>query len=76
MYHPQWEGMLPDGLLLGTNKLTILEVFGMSKNVTSYHIRKEAKVSPFNSLEKYNFWFWNTFKSPNNMPNIPIKNEE
>ena len=64
------------GLLLDTNKLTILEVFGMSKNVTSYHMRREAKVSHFNSLEKYNFWFWNAFKSPNNMPNIPIKNEE
>ncbi|EOO70360.1 hypothetical protein IIC_04802 [Bacillus cereus VD021] len=74
-YHPQWEGMLPDGLLLDTDKPTILEVFGMSKNVTSYHVRKEAKISHFNSLEEYNFWFWNAFENPNNMLNIPAKNQ-
>ncbi|HHB2166394.1 MULTISPECIES: hypothetical protein [Bacillus] len=72
-YHPQWECMLPDGLLLDTDKPTILEVFGMSKNMTSYHARKEAKISHFNSLEEYNFWFWNAFEKPNNMPNIPVK---
>ncbi|TKI11324.1 DUF1173 domain-containing protein [Bacillus wiedmannii] len=72
-YHPQWEGMLPDGLLLDTDKPTILEVFGMSKNITSYHARKEAKIIHFNSLKKYNFWFWNAFEGPNNLPSIPEK---
>ncbi|MCE9756112.1 hypothetical protein [Bacillus cereus] len=71
-YHPQWNGMLPDGLLLDTNKHTILEVFGMTENeiTEAYHQRKLEKVNHFSNLKKYDFWYWNAFENIQ-MPSLP-----
>ncbi|PEJ23239.1 hypothetical protein CN887_21275 [Bacillus pseudomycoides] len=78
-YHPQWNGMLPDGLLLDTNKHTILEVFGMTENevTEAYHQRKSEKMNHFSTLKNYDFWYWNAFENTP-MPPIPsnVKNEQ
>ena len=59
---PEWNGFLPDGLLIDTTPPTIIEVFGMSENMVSYHEQRGIKIGLFSSLKpKYDFWYWDAF---------------
>lgn len=73
-YHPKFEGMLPDGLLLDTTPKTILEVFGMSESDERYHLRKEQKTKHFSTLrETYFLWIWNAYLNET-IPVLPARN--
>ncbi|MCY8009858.1 DUF1173 family protein [Bacillus haynesii] len=61
-YHPEWNGMKPDAILLDTSPKTIIEVFGRSISDEAYHVRRNQKIQHFSNLEKYNFWYWDAFK--------------
>jgi hypothetical protein len=71
-YHPQWNGLIPDGLFIDTAKPTIIEVFGMSESRTEYHLHRQFKIDHFTRLEgKYDLWYWDAFTgSP--IPPIPL----
>lgn len=59
----RWNGFIPDGLLLDTKPKTIIEVFGMSESVESYHEKRAMKIHHFSDLNPfYNFWYWDAFK--------------
>jgi hypothetical protein len=63
-YHPKWDGLVPDGLLIDTKPPTIIEVFGMSESNVEYHLHREYKIKHFTSLKpSYDFWYWDAFKT-------------
>jgi hypothetical protein len=75
-YHPHsWRGLKPDGLFIDTEIPTIIEVFGMSENMVSYHEERAFKLDHFNNLNPDNdFWYWDAYKG-DTMPKFPpIKN--
>ena len=62
-YHPKWDGLVPDGLLIDTKPPTIIEVFGMSESNVEYHLHRDYKIKHFTSLKpSYDFWYWDAFK--------------
>ncbi|MGG0360266.1 DUF1173 family protein [Bacillus tropicus] len=71
-YHPHsWLGLKPDGLFIDTEIPTIIEVFGMSENMDSYHIERDFKLKHFSSLEpNYSFWYWDAYKG-DTIPKFP-----
>ena len=74
--HPEWNGFLPDGLLLDTKPPTIIEVFGMSENMEAYHEQRLIKVEHFSSLKfKYDFWYWDAFTGQE-LPIVPFPTEQ
>nr|WP_088328043.1 DUF1173 family protein [Bacillus cereus] len=75
-YHPHsWHGMKPDGLFIDTEIPTIIEVFGMSENMVSYHEERAFKLEHFNSLNpNYKFWYWDAFDGDAIPKFPPIKN--
>ncbi len=71
-FHPQWNGLIPDGLFKDTEKPTIVEVFGMSESDKEYHLHRQYKIELFKELSNYDFWFWDAFnESP--LPSLPLK---
>jgi hypothetical protein len=75
-YYPQWRG-LPDGLLIDTEPNTIIEVFGMSANDESYHIRKQTKIDRFTYLQnkgRFGFWYWLAYQETLNLALLPSAN--
>ncbi|MBU5217645.1 hypothetical protein KQI67_13090 [Bacillus albus] len=75
-YHPHsWLGLKPDGLFIDTEIPTIIEVFGMSENMDSYHTERDFKLKHFSSLEpNYSFWYWDAYKGDTIPKFPPIKN--
>ena len=71
-YDVNWNGFIPDGILIDTEPKTILEVFGMSENNIIYHQTKIAKKHHFSSLEKYNYWDWDAYKD-DQIPALPLR---
>lgn len=71
-YHSHsWHGLQPDGMFIDTDIPTIIEVFGMSENIESYHVERDFKLKHFSSLEpKFSFWHWDAYKGEN-MPMFP-----
>ncbi|MEK5071682.1 hypothetical protein [Sporosarcina sp. FSL K6-1508] len=60
--NPDWAGYVPDGILVDTKPSTIIEVFGMSESMESYHQNREFKIKHFSSLKpKFDFWYWDAF---------------
>lgn len=71
--HESWNGYIPDGLLLDTTPQTIIEVFGMSEDVESYHQQRLFKMNHFSKLDPdYNFWHWDAYKDKQ-IPELPKK---
>ncbi|PEI70383.1 hypothetical protein CN577_25485 [Bacillus toyonensis] len=75
-YHPHsWRGLKPDGLFIDTEIPTIIEAFGMSENMDSYHVERDFKLKHFSSLEpNYSFWYWDAYKGDTIPKFPPIKN--
>lgn len=60
---PEWNGFIPDGLLIDTTPPTILEVFGMSEAITDYHEERLLKMKHFSNLKpRFSFWYWDAYK--------------
>lgn len=70
-YHPKLNGLIPDGILLDTEKPTILEVFGISERNTEYHIHRRYKIELFSGLfPDYHFWYWDAYNQ-SEKPRLP-----
>lgn len=66
------EGYSPDALLLDTEKVCIVEVFGMSETVQSYHETKDRKMQYYRTLEQYQTFYWHAYRNKT-MPELPEK---
>ncbi|MFD1607247.1 hypothetical protein [Oceanobacillus luteolus] len=72
-YHPKWDGLVPDGLLIDTQPHTIIEVFGMSEDHIDYHLHREYKIKHYESIvDSYRLWYWDAFKD-SNIPTLPLQ---
>jgi hypothetical protein len=70
-FHPRWNGVHPDGLFIDTHPRTVVEIFGMSEHVASYHEERRLKINHFSQLRPhYAFWYWNAYKGEA-MPPFP-----